>query len=514
MDNFKEIFKYLRALYRYRYLFTLISLLIMTVIGAYSLTLPKKYSVDTTVFIERNVIDNLVRGIAVTPDINDRIRVLRYAILSRDLVVKTLEDVGSDIFTKNNATQQRYISELTERIHLRIRGQELFIVTLIDKDPVFAQKFVNTLVGKYVEENISSKREETYGANRFLGEQIETFKLKLEASEDKIIEFRNKNGIYFSVDENSTLANIRELEGQIESITLSQETQIARKNQIQSQLDSLPETIDMVSETADGDRLATMERRLNDLLLKYTDNYPEVVRLKTEIDALKSRLVEPNTTMDKPERTRLTSLNPLYQELQGRVFEIDAELSSLRAQKLNLLKTIAKRENELREVPEARKELGILTQQRDSIRNVYDELLGRMSQSEVSKQMEIGNKAATFRIVDAAVLPEVPVSPNMLKMFLLAIVGGFGCGIGGIFLLVNMDDSISDVEVFEELGLDVLAIVPNITDPEQLKLRLRKDVLVFSFSGLYLLCFSGFFALVIRYGDFASFYVKLQNYLG
>ena len=514
MQNLNELFKYLRAIYRHRYLFIFISLFVMTIIGAYSFTIPKKFSADTTVFIERNVIDNLVRGIAVTPDINDRIRVLRYAILSRDLVIKTLEEVGSDIFTKNNAVQQRYVSELIDRIHLRIRGQELFIVTLVDKDPLFAQKFVNTLVGKYVEDNISSKREETYGANRFLGEQIETFKSKLEISEDKIIEFRNKNGIYFSVDEGSTITNIRELEGQIEEIELNQDTLIARKRQIESQLESLPETIDMVSESADGDRLASMEGRLNNLLLKYTDNYPEVVRLKTEIDALKKRLTEPDTVSEKPERTKLTSLNPLHQELQGRVFDLDAELSSLRARKLNLQKTIAKRENELREVPEARKELGILIQERDSIRNVYDELLGRMSQSEVSKQMEIGNKAATFRIVDAAVLPEVPVSPNMIKMFLLAIVGGLGCGVGVVFLLVNMDDSIRDIAIFDELGLDVLAVVPNITDPAEIKSKLRKDIFVFSLSGFYVLIFSACFVIAIRYGDFTSFYYKLQNYLG
>ena len=497
MQNFKEIIRYLRALHRYRYLFIMISLVTMSAIGVYSFTLPKKYSADTTVFIERNVIDSLVRGIVVSPDINDRIRVLRYAILSRDLVTKTLEDVGSDIFTKTTAEQQNYISKMSERINLRIRGQELFTLSLTDKDPVFAQKFVNTLVGTYVEENINAKREETYGANRFLGEQIEIFKTKLEASEDKIIDFRNKNGVYFSVDEGSTLANIRELEGQIEDIELTQVTLLARKKQIKSQLASLPETIDMVSESAEGSRLAEMEHRLSSLLLKYTDNYPEVIRLKSEIDGLKKRLTEPDNNVSTPERTRLTSLNPLYQELQGRVFELDAELSSLRARKLNFQKTIAKRENELRDVPAARKELGILVQERDSIRNVYDELLGRMSQSEVSKQMEIGNKAATFRIVDPAVLPKVPVSPNMLKMFLLAIAGGLGCGIGVVYLLESMDDRVRDVGFLEELGVDVLAVVPNISAPAELKRAWRKDVMIVLMAGAYLLCFTGAFVYEI-----------------
>lgn len=498
MQNFKEIFIYLRALYRYRYLAGGVALVVMTIIGGYSFTIPKKYSADSTVFIERNVIDNLVRGIAVSPDINDRIRVMRYAILSRDLVTKALEEIGSDIFTKTEAEQQEYITNLIDnRINLRIRGQELFILSIVDKDPVFAQKFVNTLVGKYVEDNISAKRDETYGANRFLQEQIETFKAKLEAAEDKIIDFRKKNGVYFSVDEGATLANIRAIEEQIEALVLNQETLTARKKQIKEQLSGIPETIDMVSESAEGNRLAEMESRLATLLLRYTDNYPEVIRLKSEIEILKVQLSEPVNQDSDSGRTRLTSMNPLYQDLQGRVFEIDAELSSLAAQKLNLQRTIAKREKELQDVPTARKELGILVQERDSVRNIYNDLLGRMSQSEVSKQMEIGNKTATFRIVDAAVLPKVPVSPNMLKMFLLAVAGGIGCAVGLVYLLESLDNRVRDASIFEELSLDVLAVIPNIKDPQMVSKALRNNVLFVLVCGSYFLCFSALFVYEI-----------------
>ena len=499
MQNFKEIIRYLRALHRHRYLFLVVSLIVMTVIGVYSFTLPKKYSADTTVFIEKNVIDNLVKGIAISPDIDARIKVLRYALLSRDLVTKTLEDVGSDVFLKPVSEQQGYINKLIERINLRVRGRDLFTLSLVDKDPKFAQGFVNTLVGKYVEENISSKREETYGANRFLSEQIETFKARLEEAEDKIIDFRKKNGIYFSVDEKETLKTIRSLEEQVESIELTQETLTAQKKQIEHQLSTLPETIDMVSESADGGRLAAMEAQLNNLLLKYTDNYPEVIRLKSEIDVLKKRLTQPNPQKGQSEKTKLTSLNPLHQKLQGQIFELDAALSSLVAKKKNLKKTIAKRENELRDVPTARKELGILIQQRNSIRNIYNELLARMSQSEVSKQMEIGNKATTFRIVDAAVLPEVPVSPNMLKMFLFAVVGGIGCGVGVIYLLESMDGKVRDVALFDALGVDVLAVVPSIIDPQLAKRAWRKDLLVFFIAGVYFICFAGVFLYEIYF---------------
>ena len=353
------------------------------------------------------------------------------------MIIKTLEALDSEVFTKSTAAQQAYVSDLVDRTRINVtRRMDRFTLSIIDKDPHFAQQFINTLVGLYVEENISAKREETYGANRFLQEQIEIFKIKLEGAEDKIIEYRKKKGVYFSVDEGATLANIREILLQIEEIELTQDTLRARKLQMEKQLGQLTPTVDIVSETAEGNRLIVMENQLSTLLLRYTDNYPEVVRLKSEIEVLKQRLLQPEESeREHDTTTRMTSLNPLYQDLQGQLFAVEAELSSLNARKKNLQQTVAKREKELHEVPAAQKELSILMQERDSYRSIYNDLLARMGQSEVSKQMEIGNKASTFRIVDPAILPEIPVSPDIMKMFLLAIVGGFGCGFGLVFLL-------------------------------------------------------------------------------
>jgi polysaccharide chain length determinant protein (PEP-CTERM system associated) len=493
-DTLKQILSYLYALYRYKYLFVAVSLLVMTAIGVYSLTLPKIYRADTTVFIESNVIDELVRGIAITPQIEDRVRVLQAAILSRDMIVKTLEEMNSEIFTRSDAEQQEYISRLQQRTRINItREMDRFSVSIEDEDPRFAQQFINTLVGLYVEESLSATREETFGANRFLQEQIDSFKLKLEAAEDKIIDFRKRQGIYFSIDEAATLANIRQMLTQVEEIELTQDTLQARQAQLVDQMNRTSPTIDMVSETAENNRLMEMETRLSNLLLRYTENYPEVIRLKFEIEALKQRMLDPEAAQQERGSTRMTSLNPLHQDLQSQLYEVEAELSSLDARKKNLQQNIANREQELKEVPEAQKELAILMQERDSYRSIYNDLLARMGQSEVSTQMEVANKASTFRVVDPAVLPQVPISPDMFRMLLLAVAGGFGCGIGLIFLLENMDSRLRDVSVLEDMGLDVLAVVPNISDPAVMKRRFVGDVFLFGAGGIYLVGFVGVF---------------------
>ncbi len=59
-----------------------------------------------------------------------------------------------------------------------------------------------------MEENLAKKREESYGASRFLDEQIASYKQKLDEIDAKIIEFRKKTGIYSNANEASIMAQI------------------------------------------------------------------------------------------------------------------------------------------------------------------------------------------------------------------------------------------------------------------------------------------------------------------
>jgi len=508
-QNFQEVFRYVRAAYRYRFAAIISGLLIMTVVGGYSLTLPKLYQADSTVFIEKSVIDSLVRGIAVTPSINAKIRVLKYAMLSRDMIVKTLQKIDSDIFTKTASEQNAYIAGLQEKVQISIRGNDLFIVSLVDGDQKFVQEFVNALVNQYVEENTAAKRDEAYGANRFLDEQIQAFKQKLEKADDAITAFRREQGVFFTVDEEATLAEIKTHMTAIESLELTIDTLKKKKSQLQGQLETLSPTVESLFSVDDGfndmsmnPQLAAMEKKLADLRLRYTDNYPEIVRLKFEMAALKEKLenAKPEETAKQELGTggsKMTSLNPLYLDVQQRLLEVQSELSEAQSKKKNEKKLISKREKELREIPEAKKQLNVLLQERNSFQKVYQELLGRKGQSEVSKQMEIGNKTATFRIVDPAIYPETPVSPNLFKMLVLTLAAGLATAGGLIFLLENLDGKLRSPDTLVEMGVDVVAVIPNISSADQVSQVRRKNLYLILFSSLYSALFLGVFVFLM-----------------
>ena len=249
----------------------------------------------------------------------------------------------------------------------------------------------------------------------------------------------------------------------------------------------IPENVSVFSEQEHVDRMVLLENQIRQLLTTYNENYPEIIRLKAELESLKQAEANGNETAEKEVLSSPgTSMpNPVYQEVQQNIFDLESEISSLEGRKRHLEKIIHKKETELKENPEYRKELDMLVQERDSSRRIYEQLLTSAGQSEVSKQMELGDKATTFRIVDPAILPRAPISPNMIRMLLMSIVGGFL--IGGV-LVVSLNvlrGAVNNLHDVKSAGFTILATIPMITEPVKAAKRRRTDIFVYCVSFVY-----------------------------
>ena len=483
MDQFSQFFKYLNIIYRRRYLFLAVSLLSMSVLIGASYLIPKQYKTQSTVFIEKNVITSLVSDFAVTPDMQARIKVLRYALLSRGLIERALNKVASFDMPDSDARKNSIVQNLIKRTNIKVNKNDLFIVSFTDNNPVFAQEYVNSLVKLYVEENLGGKRDETYGANRFLDEQLVHFKGKLDETENAIIEFRKEQGVFAGSDDNAILTDIRTYQREIENIELTIETQKARKKQSLLQLKNIPMSVAVFNEQTQVDRVVFLETRLRQLLLTYNENYPEIIRLKAELESLKQASTTEDTESLSPSGTSMP--NPVYQEVQQNIFDLESEISSLQGRKRHLEKIMLQKEMDLKETPENKKMLDVLIQERDSSRRIYEQLLMSAGQSEVSKQMELGDKATTFRIVDPAILPLVPVSPNLVRMIMMSIAGGFLLGGALVLGIETSRGTISSAEDVKALGCAFLATIPTIVEPAIVAKRRRRDRMVYCASFTY-----------------------------
>ena len=115
------------------------------------------------------------------------------------------------------------------------RDVDFFTVSFRDRDPRFARDYVNKVVSKYIETTIGSKREESFGANRFLLDQINQLKEKVGKFDAEIAVLKKDNNIILY------------------------------------------------------NRYLELQKRRDDLLVQYTENHPEVIKVQSEIEAHKAK---------------------------------------------------------------------------------------------------------------------------------------------------------------------------------------------------------------------------------
>lgn len=452
--------RYLNLIVKSKKLFILSALAIMTVITIYCYLLPNKYEAKSTVFIEKSVIGELVKGLAVIPSVEDKIKALTYAINSRTLIMKVIDELDLNINKNNSAEMEKLVNDLQTNTQINIKDKEgLFIISFVGRNPKQTRDYVNTLVRLYIEESTSSKREDSYGATKFISEQLNTYKEKLQKAEDSVNEFKRSNGSVASMDTSILLKDINDAQQRVDDLKIKQaqlETTLARISRSNNTLQS---------------NLPLLQKKLQELQLQYTDSYPEIIKTKDEIQALEQQI-----------KNGWGSSKPISSPEQER---ISSELRALHQAEANLLGIIATNRGLLRRIPVAKAQLDDLEREKNSQKTLYEQLVAREGQSEMSKQMEVQDKSTVFRIVDPAVMPIKPISPNRLKIMLMGILAGIGGGFGLVLLKDQLDHSIKNIEMVKSLGLPLLAVIPYMEDPEQNALQIKRDLKLYLFSGIY-----------------------------
>jgi polysaccharide biosynthesis transport protein len=456
--------RYLQLILGRKRLFAAVALAVMTAAVLVSYSMPKIYEAKSTVFIEQNVVSELVRGIAITPSMEAKIRVLTVAMQSRSLLLQVIRDLDMDVLAKNEAELENLILALQKRTRITLdERRNLFVIAFQDKNPRIARDYVNTLVRRYIEQNVSAKRDESFGATQFLAEQIKTFKGRIDAAEEKVNDFRRERSLILATDEVTLRREITTGEDELSNLRI-------RRNELEAQRNILQNSDPL------RERLAALQRRLDELLSSYTEQYPEVIKVKAEIEAIRQRMrergVETYRSISDPQRFE----------------QIQVELGALSRTIANLEGQIARNREMLREMPQVRSMLGELMAERDKERQIYEQLVGRYGQSQVSKQMELEDKSSTFRVIDPAIMPTSPVSPNRLRIMLMGIVAGIGGAFGLIFLLDLLNRSVKSVDEVKALGLPIMALIPKMRDELEMLKQKRGDLRLYAVAGGYF-CF-------------------------
>jgi uncharacterized protein involved in exopolysaccharide biosynthesis len=213
-------------------------------------------------------------------------------------------------------------------------------------------------------------------------------------------------------------------------------------------------------------QLSALQGQLAVLRSKYTDSYPDVVKLKTDIAHLQKSIAD-SSSQSQAAPVETSSKPPVesgqIQALREQIHQHDVEIKERTQQEDDLQQQIRTYQTRVQASPAVEQEYKALTRDYQTALEFYNDLLRKRNDSTVATNLEKRQEGEQFKVLDAANLPTAPSFPN-LQLF---IAGGAAAGLGlslAFFIMMELLDTSlrNELEVETLLQLPVLAMVPTI----------------------------------------------------
>jgi polysaccharide chain length determinant protein (PEP-CTERM system associated) len=425
----------------------------------------------------------------------ERLRTLNERVKSRNILERVIKKLDLDQAAQNDGQYEGLINNIRNGLNIDIKRQgrrgemDFFIISYRGRDPKTVRDLVNTLVSEYIEESLGAKRKDAFGAYEFIDKQLLEYKKRLEQSDRAIRVFRERNPYMVPQSETAILQRIEDFQSsRIEAEIILKEL-LRKRDNLQQQLSGEKElTVAFVTrENSPQARLNYLQNQLMVLMAKYTENYPEVIKVKSEIEELKRRITETEDLDSDTLESETAGINPIYQQLKEELATTGAESEAVKARVGELMKQQQVAQGILGRMPKEQEEWTKLQRDRNVYQKIYDDLLEKLENARVSKDLEHTAKTASFRVVDPAVFPLMPISPNIVIIILIGLILCVGAAVGVVYGLENLVYTYKDEESIENrLKLPVLTTIPKIVSEVDNIFTKKLDRKVFSAAGIYL----------------------------
>ena len=496
----------------------------------YTLTASKTYEASTLILVQPQRVPTSYVQSVVTSTINERISTISQQILSRSNLEKIIDQFGLFEDSGDMYLEDKILS-MRKRVQVKIErarhGAEAFSIVFSGSEPQRVMRIANTLASFFMDENLRVREAQAVGTSEFLDSELEKTRKRLEKREQDLAVYRAK---YLGGLPDELETNLRTLD-RLQLQLTSKNEQLRQAKEALSMLETqISQAKEMASQTL-GDqffdfedegefasseneqRLAAVQKHYDELLLRYTEKHPDAAKLKKTIEKLEKAIAEEQKALEEETATfetgddalggveseisaqpEMPNFAAMQQEVQQK--QIKREITKIRQDIAKIEQAMVVYQKKVEGTPKRELELQSLRRDYSNIQNIFNSLLDRQLEAEISVNMEKKQKGEQFRILDHARLPEKPTSPNVQMLFLLSAASGLGISAGLIFLLEVMNTAIRRNEQIEEdLGLKILAIIPPLKISES-KMKKKLHWAVFICMSLYAVLFLSFFAVL------------------
>lgn len=352
------------------------------------------------------------------------------------------------------------------------KDADIVSITATLADPQQAAALANSVADVYVARSLDRGRSGARTARLFLEGQREQYRKTLQAADQRLRDYQQSSGAVGldAATENGIKAFI-EMESTLVATRTDGQAADARARSLRQSLAGTETTIVSTQTLARNPSVQKLQDQLADLnfqraalLRQWTPANRRIKDIDAQITALKARQ---NSFVGEVLSERQVATNPVRHSLMAALVEAEGQSLAAAAKAKGLQASIQNYRAELNRLPAEKYRLAQLTRDVQTNEKAYLAIQDRYQQLKMDEQSVV----PTAQVLDRALVPTRPVTPNVKLAALIAALLGLVLGAGIATLRESMRDSIESFEDVEgRLGLPVLGMVARIGHSSHLSL--------------------------------------------
>jgi polysaccharide chain length determinant protein (PEP-CTERM system associated) len=437
-EQINVIYGYLHGLWRYRWSALFISWIIAIGGWLYVYSLPDVFESRAAINIDTtSVMQPLLEGLSVEINPEEEISVMTRILLSRENLLSVIRETDMDLGADTPEAREAMVRKLAGKIRISglgsgRRGREaatIYEISYKSRSAERSFKVVFNLLNSLIENTLNSGRLDTAKAEEFLNEQIQDYEQRLTDAEERLATFKKQNVGFMPDERGGYYARVRSRQAQID--TSKSELRLAKQrfSEITQQLSGEKPLVSAGAYTsASATKMRSLQEQLNNLLVQFTEEHPDVMAVRARIEDLRKNMNRENVDTiglgDSP-----AELNPIYQDLKVEQSRARVEVGALQVKLSEQRQALAELEKSIDIIPRVEADLARLNRDYDITRERYLQLVERRESARMAQKVEQSSSELIFRVVDAPVVPLLPIGPNRALLLAGAFLAALAAGL-------------------------------------------------------------------------------------
>jgi len=419
----------------------------------------KKYASYVQLHVDSQNAVQVVAGVETALETNQA-SVARETLFSNDIMDAVIVEAGHVDADSSPVEKERAKKDLIKNTEIFNIDNLLLEIIVEDPDPKMAFETATRFADMFLAKSMKTSSKETTEAFDFIVDQVETYRTKLEDAEARLESFKQQYPGISTATGGDVESRIVELRRDMESANLQYAEFNQRRVSLERQLKSEAAILDkQYASDQLAARVSTLQDQIDLLRLSYTDDYPEIISLKAQIQAVYDGGTQ-SINRGAP------GMNPALQLLRNNLSSVMAEAETQRSRAAQLKVMLDQEVKRSSVSSKVERELTELTRDYQINKDLYEDLLRRQESARLSMSLGAEKQGVLYRIQQPANFPVLPTGLRFMHISAMGLVLAIILPIIYLIVFLKLDPRIrTPSAVTDLLELPLLTTVPHMPQP-------------------------------------------------